>query len=418
MAGIPPRKLGHLAYFELRVEGTRLREDFLRHIRNVAVLSTVDGCDELSFTVDEVVTNADGTTSPGRPDILTSKAFGEGNQIEVWATGAEDIPLACLGRFELQMAAPRCGPSGRSLEVIGLDASNRLLGYKAPRVYGKDVLDHQIVLELAEEYGFTPNVDTNTLPRGKGRVKKAGATDFEFMNDLADTARNRETAEYRWFVRFDPKARGGRGADVLTFEPFQIPGQQTKRFTFRYEAQQADDFNWASTLRSAAVDPSLKSMPTKLSVVYLDSTTGETQEVIVEVSDPASAPDVVYTGGAGKSPAEKEIKDGAAIQLKAFGEQDERQGGLTFPTQGDAIGYALLYFRRRQYAFAMISGRIIGVETVRIWDVHDLKGIHPRWDGPVLMTEVKHVFNSGDLAYAIEFQGQRLPSSNSAPKLS
>jgi len=410
MATLAQIPVGHEPYYELRVEGTRLRDDYLRHIRGgPRVRFDVDKAGMLQLTVDELV---DGQATA---EIIDGKAFAEGNMIEYWVSGGSLRPPICRGRFELMLPAVRGGAGGRTLEATGLTADHRLASHTDPFAADAKTLDHEIVATLAATHGLDADIDTGTLPRSKPRVKVAGTSDFTFLDELARTARNREGAAYRWWVRFDPNARGGRGADVLHFQPFTVDPTQ-EEVIFNFVPYYDDGGEWHATLRRFEATPALKGMPSKMVLRYTDLTAGEEREIVIQLTEQSSAPSVLFVGQAGKAKIEQEIKDGAAIAVTAFGGRDAFLGHLMFRNGEEAAAYGLALFREQQLAFVSLEAAVVGVETLMPWGLHLLRGMSSRLDGRYMITSVEDVWGGGDLAFAMDITANRVPDAKDAPE--
>ncbi|MFH1569628.1 MAG: hypothetical protein ABIL09_16650 [Gemmatimonadota bacterium] len=398
------RPVDFAPYYELWINGSKLKDDVLRQIAGMTIEMSVDGADQVTLDVQPV------TGLRRVRNLLDGHVLAEGNSLEVWAGNGRG-PLVSMGRYDLQVSPPRGDERGRRLEVIGYSAAAKLLRYEAPWRFGADVGDTEIVQRMATAAGLAHEVSP-TLPRKRGRVKEAGRSDFEFLDEIAATARNERGTDFRWYVRWDPTKRGGRGADVLTFDPYRLDSSAEK-YVFRYEPE--DDL--ASTLRRWSIEPAMGDTPTRVSVVYLDRLAGEEREVVAEVADPNADPTVLWTGAvAGLEGIDQEVKDGAAVRLQAIGEGTEASPleFLAFEDEGEALDFARRWFRQRQYAFAHADFAVIGMERLRPWDVHAYRGMDARWDGDYMTTSVRHRWGTGSV-YFCELAANRVPAESSFP---
>jgi len=400
------RRKGFAPRYELSVNGTTLKEDVLRQVAGVQIEMGVDGADQVTLQVVPV------TDQRRVRDLLDGYVFAEGNSLEV-RSGDETGPLHHMGRYDLQVSAPRGDERGRVVEVIGYSAAARLLRNQAPWRFGRDVSDQEAVIQIARHAGIEPNVSA-TLPRKRARVKEVGTSDLVFLDQIAATARNEAGTDFRWYVRWDPAARGGRGADVLTFEPFRLD-TQVEQYVFRYEP--GEDARLSSTLRRWAIEPAMGDTPSRLSVVYLDRLAGEEREIVVEVADADAEPNVLWSGKVAGLDLRQEIKDGAAVRVQAIGEGTEENPleFLTFEDETEALDFARRRFRARQLAFANADFTVVGMERILPWDRHTFRGMQDRWDGDYLIMNVIHGWQKSG-PYFCDLTANRLPSTRSVPK--
>jgi len=397
--------VGHAPRVELRVNGTKLQEDFAALVTQVEVAMSVDAADAVTLTVQ----GGRRLRESGGALVGDEHVFAEGNKLEI-LIGYENEALVSMGRFDLQVPKPSGGPEGRSLEVFGLGGAHKLLSNKQPWRFGKDVSDKEVIEQIGLLHGLDVDVIGPILPRTKQRKKDAGRTDFEFLDQIATEARNPRGLEFRWFVRFID------GIDVLTFEPFRVD-LQDEQYVFRYE----DDATGMSTLYQWEIDPGLKGMPTKVSIVYMNRKDREEREVVVNLADPTSDPEVLWSGKVGGLKGiDSEVRDGGAVRLRTGDELDDRNAitgpfpRLEFDSEDEAQHFALQWFRRRQFAFAAGRFGTVGMTNVRPWDVHWFKGMATRWDGQYVVTEVNHQLGRGT-PYALDIVANRLPDEKLAP---
>jgi phage protein D len=399
--------LGYAPMYEVRVEGTRLREDLMRHVRSVEVTQSVDGADELSMEVD--------ATDKGREvrDLMDAYPFAEGNSVQVQA-GYESEALTHLGRFDLQVPEVAGDASGRSLTVVGLSAAARLLSVQVARQYAADVGTRQIVEEVAYTSGLTPRVSGVFMPRKDAVLKKAGESDWQLLTWLAANTQTLDGLELRWYVRWDAAANGGEGADVLVFEPHEFGRGQERQYVFRYE----DDVAALAPLRSFRVSADLKGMATRLVLTYFSRFVNEEREIVVDAADATKAPTVVWSGakGAGGETIEGEIEDGAAVRVAAGDPWEERNPApLVFDDDAAAVTWARRWFRRRQEAFCEADFTVVGMPDVRPWDVHLFRGMSARFDGAYMVTSVRHRLAS-DGGYYMDLTANKVPSEAGFPQ--
>jgi len=397
------KALGFAPLYELYVNGTKLEDDVLRHIAGVLIEQSVDGADMAKLSVDAIV---DGVATA---EVIDSYIFAEGNSLEIWA-GYENEPPTHMGRFDLQVPGQSGDRNGQKVEVVGLSAAHKLLTRKFPWRFEATVTDKEIVETIARDAGLESRV-AEMLPRAGARVKEAGVSDWEFLNRIAAEGKNLDGLEFRWYVRWEPEARQGRGADVLVFEPFRVD-TQAEQYEFFYRPQ--DDLS--STLRSYGIMPSLLDTPTKVSVVYLNRQAGEEREVVAEVADSSSDPEVLWSGlTGGLKGIEAEIKDGACVRLRTGDPFEERNPvPLEFEDDTEAVLWVRRWFRRRQEAFCVTDFVVVGLPKIRPWDVHRFSGIANRWNGHYMVTYAKHRLQRNGV-YEVDLTANRLPPLESFP---
>ena len=268
---------------------------------------------------------------------------------------------------------------------------------------------------------------SDTLPRTKSKLKESGRTDWAFLNELSAKAQHPTGLDFRWYVRWDPDAKAGAGADVLVFEPFKVDLLR-EQYVFRYE----DPELGMGSLREFEIRPTLKGMPTKVSVVYMNRKARMLREVVINLADPNAEPELLWSGKTGGLKGiDTEVKDGGAVRLKTgdlFEERNPRQvdgyktisaglagTSLEFDDEKEALDFALKWFRNRQFAFTSATFTTIGLPRVRPWDVHWFKGLSKRWDGQYMLTGVKHRFARGS-GYGLALDANKLRSAESFPQ--
>lgn len=394
--GRATKEIGYVPMWEVVVNGTKLEEDIMQHVSAIEVAMDVDAADQVKLSASSAV-DAQQVDA-----LIDSHIFAEGNSLEVFF-GTEIEPLEHMGRYDLQMPTIRGDADGRGVEVVGLSGAAKLLSNKQPRQWPRAVTDDVIVQEIATAHGMTAIADP-TKPRRRARTKKSGTSDFELLNSISQTAQNDDGTDFRWYVRWDEFAQ----RDLLIFESFKVDPQQVSyRFVYQDEGLHSSLMTWE-------VNPDLKSMPTKVSVVYMDRASQEEREVVANVANPASDPEVLWSGRVGGLKGiTSEIKDGGAIRLRTGDLYDELPPApLSFDDSDEALDWVKRWYRRRQHGFASLKATVIGLQTIRPWDIHTFSGMSDRWDGQYMITSVRHLMSASQV-YVCDLVANRLPTQES-----
>lgn len=415
--------IGHAPRVELRVNGTLLGEDIRRLFGSIKIEMDVDRADALSVEVRPVA------DSPSRK-LIDSYLFAEGNTIEASAGYADlqSVAPVSLGMFDLQPTGGKGGREGTTFSVNGLAPAHRMLDNRLHRVYGADYSDSEIVELLAKEYGFASQVSP-TVRRKTARTKEAGVSDFALLNFLAAEATNDAGEAFYWRAEWTPNALGPKDAVVLRFGPIEL-APPAERLMFRAEAW----MERPATIHEWSASPSIKGIPTKISLVWMDRETREEMEVIVEMGSADSDPVVLWSGSAarpakkadenGNPPPEdtlhkgldaidKEVQDGSAVRFHASGETPWGKSG-TFGSEQEAIAWARKMFGWLKFGLCDAEFTVPGVPTVRPWQIHDFVGMSSRWDGSYLLTSVTHTLDPQG-AYTMQLRGRKVPGANTNP---
>jgi phage protein D len=363
----------------ITVEGTKLQADVTDYIDEVAYEEGEDVASKISLDV----------SNPGFL-FLDAKVFAEGNAIDLWM-GYAAKPLEFMNRcFVMKPNAtfPRSGMP--KIKVIAHDVSRKLMdaeeGGKKDRgkTYAKK-RDSEIAAAIFKEIEVAPFVvQTKGL---KTRTRKKGTTRWAFLRRLA------RINGYVVNIRYDVQ----RKVHVGFFGP-KDGEKQDDTFKFSYGTGEAD-----ATLLEFTPDVSLPSQSTKLEVAYTDPKTRKTHRVEIEVKR-KKAEKTKFTD---TRKLKKPISNGPSVTLTVFGQSEEVVADRPFASVKDAKRWAAAWWLRRQEEFSFGRGVVLGVNKLRKWQIHELKGLGNRLSGDWQFTSVTHR-QSGRALYEVEFTATKV----------
>lgn len=374
---------GNLApRYLVKVEGTELKADVTSHIRAVEFVEQENSASRISITI-------------ANPEFrfTDSKVFAEGNKIDLWM-GYVDRPLAFMARGIVVKPNPRFPRSGMpTMNVVAHDLSRKLMdaGEKDRGKSYKKKSDSEIAESIFKEIEASPFVFA-TKGR-KNRTRKRGMTRWQFLVKLA------RLHNYVVFVKYDPRKK----TTVGYFGPPDVEDQPEK-FKFSYGTGEPD-----ATLLEFMPDVNLAGQQTKLEMAWTDPKTRKTHRLEVDVKKKAEK--TLFTGTEATKDLKKELTSGPSVSFTIFGQRTKEIVGRAFKSTADAKRFAAAWFQAMQDEFALGRGQILGLETLRRGQVHELAGIGKRLSGDWHFTSTTHKM-SGRSIYEVGFTARRVVLEN------
>lgn len=419
MAG--PHDLGiNAPNFEIAVNGNRIADGVRAAITSVEYES-VDGMfDMLKINITDPTTD-----STGRLLVRDSKIFMPGNEVSLWM--GYGSMLEHIGRVVIRKIRPSFPANGvPTMEVIGYSKDSmmadtapenlkdkkttgkkkkktRIVKSKAGRRFPQSTYA-EAVSTRAADYGFILDIDPTPDPPSDF-IQKANMTDYDFIRGLANLCGYvlwvDGDADGNWTLHF-------RDPDKLSLDELQ-----EKQYTFRHNE---GDF---SSLISFDAELAITNAVTKLKAEAKDWRTGALIEAKLEEEND-DAPDVFVEPGRGPaantSPAATlspegneiatEVGSGSTVKLFLEEYSFEVKTGLYFETPNQLALWAHNWFRKYRELFIIGNGQLIGIETLKARQIHELKGLGTLFDGKYYFTRVRHIMNSG--GYVIDFSARRI----------
>jgi phage protein D len=378
--------------------------------------------------------------------VIDSKAFAEGNYVDVrlgYGSALEFVDRVEIVKW--MPSFPETGPA--TFTVKGYDGRHRMMIANEPKRKGglqKDVApprivggkarkakkskgarlaaggrrktfyknspDEIIVKQIADKYGFGVETDSTEVKKkavvGKGgkaqqvirtRGQAPDMSDWEFLRKLAEINRfdlwvDWSEQKKQWVIHFKRKVDAG---------------QAIYRFTYNGED---------GSLISAEPDFSVKEQATAVEVLYYDRKKRSVEHTVV--SESGSGEDVSLAGGRvgpGQLQAKKTISPGAMVRFSAFGQTIEAFADRPFSSAKDANSFVQAWLKERERDFLIMQGRVVGVQSLRCRQIHELAGLGARLDGFYRFTNVKHVMEPGRV-YVCEFVAHKVLSEEIAQR--
>jgi phage protein D len=322
-------------------------------------------------------------------DLIDHRALQPGNNVDLF--GGYGTLLSFIGRTIIEKHLPKFPQSGEpTLTVKGLDFSFKLMDesseIKASNVAHKklglakdeegrsfvDMLHSSMVEEIAGKWGLETDIDatskTDTL------IQKKGISDYQFVRGLA----NFNDRDFWIDWNFSLKA--------WTLHWKKYGRNQSKTYTFEYGGEKA-------TLLSFEPQYGMREDVTEVKVLYYDLEAHEWKSVDL-VEGGGDIADPRYLKGEGEEVSE-ELSNAASIRVVAAGHSIDVIPDKVLHTAEEAQTFAEAWFRARKDHFLIGRGTVIGLETLRPRQTHNLIGLGTRFSGGYYFTSVKHTF-AGD----------------------
>lgn len=347
--------------------------------------------------------SADGLADVARiravnPDFILSnaKVFQPGNEMSIYMGYGPD--LQHIGRVIISRVRPHWPQNSMpTISIVGYTKDSKMMnnappkskkeGGKGGRSF-KELKYSDAVEERSGDYDFDTDIDpSHETPTNF--IQKAGMTDYDFVRGLANL-----TGFYFW-VDGDQE-----GVWTLHFrDPEQYDGDQDKVYNFVY------NLGDMSSLLSFAPEMLLMDNTTRLQAQVKDPLTGKVLKAEVE-EESNSAPDVDATG----APTDELGGDHTtASDITLFLGEFSIQvvANRRFKTEAELIFWTQQWFRRQRENFVLASGRVIGVESLRARQTHNVEGISSGLDGQYFFSKVKHIVDKGT-GYVCDFHARKV----------
>ncbi len=365
--------------WDLRVNGEPIPDDVRAAIRSITAELTVDGADELTI-------EADAWNSLARRWILVSETtLAPGNLVVLLTGYGHD--LAAVQRFRVvghEASYPADGAP--TVKVRALSGESWLVERTEPRVFEGPISDSEIVREIADASGLRTTATSvdETPVRAGGRTKKKGATDLEFLQELA-TANDFGPP----VVLYDPDT----GEDVLYFRRTRIE-HAADVLDLVYDPHLAASGDSSGDLLSFSPELNLADTPTKVRVTGYDPESGQVVEVTIGIAD-SSREQVIYRG---RPTDVEDFGDPIALRVAVLQQGDGK--GDAPAEEVVAVGeirdvdgaraYARRWIADRRRAFMRARAEVLGDPRIRLGSVHRVSGVAPTHAGLWEVEAVTH----------------------------
>jgi len=339
--------------FKVEINGSGLAADISRQIQQVSVTGERNSMDHFSLTVANPYPEMRWTHN--EKDV---RLFHVGNTVTIMIGYVGEEQPMISGEITLVTAQfPESGTP--SLAVQGHTRLHRLDRSSRTRTF-QSLTDKQIVEQIAGEYGLTPQVEeTGETRTVHPSVVQQNQTDLRFLLERAN--------RIHFELRVEDK--------TLIFRPAH------------YTDSPIAFFEWGKSLRSFS--PRL-------------STQGKVNSVTVRGYDPKTKKEIV---GRFTSPSAGG-QSGPEVTEQAFGSGEEVRERTPVRSQEEADQLAQAIWNDRTRRFLTGSGTMIGLPTLRVGQVIELRGLG-LFNGKYRLTTVNHTLDSG--GYSTRFDGEWFP---------
>lgn len=371
--------------FLISVEGTKLKTDVTSLVSSV----TYEEGDDVVSSINIDLMN------PGF-FFNENKMFLEGNKVDLWmgyaATNKDHGKLTFMNRCTVMKPNPRFPRSGMPTFNVECrhEATEKLMDDEPTGKRYVGLKDSEIVERILNFVGVG-SFTFETPARGSKavRLRRKGTSFWKFVQYLA------RINGYLLDVRHDIK----QGLDLGYFGPTERSADN--KFTFTYGTGDSD-----ATLLDFDPDISLPSSKSKIEVTFIDPKTRKTRKFEIE-ADRRDAEEVKFVGPGGARPAQREVKNGPAVILSAFGERVETIADRQFKSIADAKRWVSAWWARREREFIFGRGTVIGEPTLRRGQVHRIVVPDKRLTGDWRITSVRHRMAAGS-PYETEFTATKV----------
>lgn len=347
--------------------------------------------------------SADGLADIARirainPDFLLSnaKVFQTGNELSIFMGYGTD--LTHIGRVIITRIRPNWPQNGMpSISIVGYTKDAKMMNNAPPKSKKKDgkggrsfkeVKYSDAVEERAGDYDFETKIDPSPETAGFF-IQKAGLTDYDFVRGLSNL-----TGFFFW-------VDGEKdGTWTLHFRnPEQYDGDQDKTFTFQY------NLGDMSSLLSFTPEMLLMDNTTRIQAQVKDPISGQVFKAEVE-EESDNAPDVDATGAATEDlGGDHTTASDITLFLGEFSIQVV--ANRRFRTEAELIFWTQQWFRRQRENFVLARGRVIGVESLRARQTHNIEGVSSGLEGEYFFTKVKHIADKS-MGYVCDFNARKV----------
>jgi phage protein D len=409
--------------FSIKLDNNRLDESVREMIQSVEYESCDGMADVMKLTISDTMDKS------ARLPIRDSKLFMPGRVISLFI--GYGTQLRHIGSAEIRRMRP-IFPSGSvpTIEVVAYTADAKMAStgpepLKDTKVLKKggirkknskagrrwaDARYSDAVADRASAYGF--ELDVDEAPYGGAFIQKANMTDYDFIKGLANMT------GYVFWVDGD-----SNGVWTLHFknpDRLRQADLQDKTYTFKYAD---DDF---STLLSFEAEAAIQDAITKLLVQTKDPISGRVLEAKIE-EEADQGPETGIDPGNLKHDGDivdKSLDQRSPLDLKGNGMTGQLttasdiklfiddfsfdvRANRRFRNEAELASWAAQWFRRNRENFLLARGTLIGIESMRARQIHNLSGLGAAWDGQYCFTRVRHIMNVSS-GYTIDFNARKV----------
>lgn len=369
--------------FEVAIAGSKLGVKLSELVQSIEYES-VDGiADEARLTL----INPDYALS-------NSPLWQPGNELEIWFGYGHD--LGHVGRVIIVEPKIRFPSSGMpTIEVKGY-TKDQLMMRNAPALDESDIRNFEserysdAVERVASRKAYHfDKLDIDESPENKRTaLQKSDMTDYNYVKGLANVL------GWLFWVDYDEDTKW-----TLHFKNPETFQAQDVVYTF--EHYRGD----ASTLLDFEPELSLTGAVTKLQVQSRNPDTGES--FVEEFEEDVEAPDSKYTGDAKETVDEQHTTAGAVVKLFFGNYALEVVSDKKFQSAAEMKLWAQQWFRRRREGFIIGRGTVIGVDTLRARQTHNLILPATALSGKYYFSRVSHKFDSNS-GYLVNFNARKV----------
>lgn len=387
--------------FMIKVEGTELAPDMLALIEQVEVQQEIGMVDSITMTVANINLKRQysppGQPAPTAERISDLKTFAEGNSIEVWAGYGDKLEFLSKGIVMSWLPEfPRMGVP--TIKPWALGKGQNMMGPAPPERKTKqwrNMTYDAIVKEICGAYGF----DTSQVMPAVVAVPKKGVplkndiSDWDFVKELANLN------AFEFYIYYDPDI----GSETVIWGPPK-PNQKA---TFNLMYDNGDD----TTLFAFTPEFVLYGQAAIFEVYGWDTVAN--QPIVFRVEPTEKGKKYKYAGGEGATnEISEQIVNGDAVALANFGQLVKITSSSSITTEDQARNMADKILAQSRDAFLSGRGEVIGIETMKPRQVHNLKGLGNRFDGRYYFKGVKHTINRS--TYVTSFSARLISDKVSA----
>lgn len=371
-----------------------LPDTIMRSLQSVEVDLTFGMADQIKMTISNPVNSNIGGFGDNQFIWMNSKLLMPGNQIDVFLGWGDDLQHISSGI--IQKWLPEFPEDGvPSIQIVALDASCLLMDEMEAKSF--PLFDFDLVIkDILNKHGIVPgNIVQLPGTARENLFKKRGMSDFAFVKSIT----NITGMQFKVYYDFASKQWKGDWTDFSQ-------STQTLKYKFEYRGQGA-------TLLSFSPSWGLRNSPNEVKLMYFDKSTGTFEEVSagsLEVSEKTeitkSQAEAAGAATAAYWDMKEKVTSMSRLRVGAGDAIIEIIPDRRFDNQDVAIKWAESWLKARRDNFITGQGKMVGLETLKPGQVHEIVGCGVILDGDWEIRTARHVFNTS--GYFVEFDAHKV----------
>ncbi len=372
----------------VNIAGVPLSGQAINFVQSVSVELAQDKADMITLVVANPIIDVPGEVRTSALLWTDALAWQPGNVVEVYLSYGDDEPeLVAAGVIRRWMPSfPADGMP--TITITALDGACLMMdgtddvSAGAARTFDEGFTLLDMVVLIADDYGFDIDFQGGETEPAVPTIKKAGMSDYAFVQGLANLVGN------GFWVDWTADSQKW----TLHWRPLEADDSDVKRFVWGPDFENGDgDGNLIDFYPEFAI----QNQSTDVELYYYDRDT-KTWEQVVYPEEGKSSDRQSFEWAGDDTTVEADLQavgdwDAArGLRIKAGGTSVE-----VLPTQGfksaeEALNFARDWWQARNSLLIQGSGTIIGYPKLKAGQVHDFGGIGLGLSGNFFIAECSH----------------------------